>query len=87
MKIDTDQIQNLLEKSSSTQHSSANPLPNNDPDASLQVNFASFIDQAAQTTQTDTKAVQQAQKLLSSGQLETPENIRTAAENIAKFGI
>jgi hypothetical protein len=87
MKIDTNQVQELLEKLSSRQPNSAKPLTNNDADASLQANFSSFIDEASQPTQTDTKAVQQAQKLLLSGQLETLENIRAAAENIIKFGI
>ncbi|MHC4570556.1 MAG: hypothetical protein ACYS0C_00570 [Planctomycetota bacterium] len=87
MKIDTNQIQEILEKLSSRQPNSAKPLTNNDADASLQANFSSLIDEASQPTQTDTKAVQQAQKLLLSGQLETPENIRAAAENIIKFGI
>ena len=87
MKIDTNQIQNLLEHSSLSQPSSAKALPNNDADASLQVDFAPFIDQANQTPQADTEAVQQAQKLLLSGQLDSPENIREAAENITNFGI
>lgn len=86
-KIDTNQIQDLLGKSSPEQPSSANPLPNNDADASLQVNYASFINEATQIPQTDTKAVQRAQELLFSGQLESPESIREAAENIITFGI
>ena len=88
MEIDTNQIQNLLEQSSLSQPSSTNKiLPNNDADASLQVDFASLIDQANQTPQEDTEAVQQAQELLLSGQLESPENTRAAAENIVEFGI
>ena len=87
MKIDTNQIQDLLEKLSTRQLNSAKPLQNSDADVSLQVDYASFIKEATKTQQMDTKDIQRAQKLLSSGKLETPENIRAAAENITKFGI
>lgn len=86
-RIDNSQIQDLLGKSSSTQPNSAEALPNNDTDASLQVNYASFINQAMQIPQTDTDALRQARQLLLSGQLESPKNIRSAAENILDFGI
>ncbi len=87
MEIDTNQIQGFLEKPSLSQPGSAKALPNNDADASLQVDFASLIDQANQTPQEDTEAVQRAQELLLSGQLDSPENIQAAAENIINFGI
>ena len=86
-KIDTNQIQDFLGKPSSKQSDSNKALPNNGADVSLQVNYASFIDKAKQTPQTDTEAVQRAQELLLSGELESPENIRAAAENIIRFGI
>jgi len=86
-KIDTNQIQDFLGKPSSKQSDSTKALPNNGADVSLQVNYASFIDKAKQTPQTDTEAVQRAQELLLSGELESPENIRAAAENIIRFGI
>ena len=87
MKIDTSQIQDFFEKSSPTQPNSTRALPTNDDDVSLQVNFQTFVDEATQASQVDAKAVQQAQELLLSGQLESPENIEAAAENIIKFGI
>lgn len=86
-KIDNNQIQDLSEKLSSRQHNSAGTLSNIGEDVSVQVDYASLIDKAAQTPQTDTRDVQRAQELLLSGQLETPENIREAAEDIIKFGI
>jgi len=89
-KIDTNQIQDLLEKSSSRQSSSTRAVPNNDfgtPDVSFQVNYASLIDKAMQTPKTDSRTVQRARELLLSGQLECPENICEAAENIITFGI
>ena len=87
MKIDTNQIQELLQKPSLSQPGSTKALPNNSADASLQVDFASLIDQANQTPQEDTEAVQRAQELLLSGQLDSPENIQAAAENIINLGI
>ena len=86
-KIDTNQIPDILGKSSSKQPDSAKTPTNDGVDASLQVNYASLIEKAKQTSQTDSKAVQLAQELLLSGQLESPENIRAAAEDIVKFSI
>ncbi len=85
--VNTNQTQNLLENSSPSQPNSAKTVPDNELDASLQVDYASLIDKASQIQQTDTNAVQQAKELLSSGQLESPQNFQEAAENIIKFGI
>lgn len=62
-------------------------IPTQDADVSIQVNYASLIDKAMQAPQDDAQRVQQARELFLSGQLETPENIREAAENIVKYGI
>lgn len=87
-KIDANQIPDILEKSPSKQPDSAKTTPpNNGVDASLQVNYASLIEKANQASQTDSEAVQRAQELLLSGQLESPENTRAAAEDIIMFGI
>ncbi len=86
-KIDTSQIQDLSEKLTSKQPNPTGAAQNNNTDVSLQLNYASFIDEAMQAPQTDTNAVRQAQELLASGQLESPENIRAAAENIVDLGI
>ncbi|GAH68603.1 unnamed protein product [marine sediment metagenome] len=86
-KIDANQIGDILEKSSPKQPDSAKTPTNNGVDASLQVNYASLIEKAKQTLPTDSKAVQLAQELLLSGQLESPKNIRAAAKDIIKFGI
>lgn len=56
-----------------------------DPDATLQVNFADMVNQALQMTETD--AVEKARELLETNQLTSPENIRSAAENLISFGI
>jgi hypothetical protein len=86
-KIYTKQIQDFLEKSRSNRPNSAGITPNNDADVSLQVNYASFVNKAKQIPQKDTKAIQHAQKLLLTGQLDSPENARKAAEQIIEFGI
>ncbi len=86
-KIDANQIPDILEKSPSKQSDSVKTPTNDGVDASLQVNYASLIEKANQTSQTDSMAVQRAEELLLSGQLESPENIRAAAEDIIKFGI
>lgn len=87
MEIDADKIHDILTQPSATQPNSTRPTPDNDTDASLQVDFAAFIDKATQTPPADTEAVQHAQELLLSGDLDTLENCREAAENITKFGI
>jgi hypothetical protein len=76
-----------VEKLPAKQPNTSGPLPDNSTDASLQLDYASFIDQAMQTPQTDTDAIQRAQELLLSGRIESPENVRVTAENIVEFGI
>jgi hypothetical protein len=73
--------------SSSGQPNSARARPDKDADVSVQVNYASLIDKAMRSPQADTKLVQRARGLLLSGQLESSQNTRKAAENIIKFGI
>jgi len=58
-----------------------------DSDATLQVNFADMVNQALQAAETDADAVQKARELLQSNRLTTPENIRSAAEDMLTFGI
>ena len=86
-KLDTNQIHGFLEKSSSRQPNSTAALPDNNMSASIQVDYASFIDRAMQTPKTDSKAVERARGLLLSGQLESLKNIKRAAKNIITFGI
>lgn len=86
-KIDANQIRETLEKAAAQL-----PGPNTTPvntrtDASLQADFASLIENAAQPPQTDAQAVQRAGELLASGQLDTPQNIRAAAQEIVDYGI
>ena len=85
-KINYNQITDFLKQQAAG--TDATKIPVNNEDAQLQVNFDdSLSEMAKQTEQTDAEAVQNAQQLLASGQLESPENIQEAAENIVEFGI
>ncbi len=86
-KLNANQIQGFLEKSSSRQPNSAAALPDNDVDASVQVDYASFIDKAMQTQQTDSEAIERARGLLLSGELESMKYIKRVAKNIVTYGI
>ncbi|HIJ52529.1 MAG TPA: hypothetical protein HPP66_05170 [Planctomycetes bacterium] len=86
-KIPTNQIRDISEELSSRQPRSGGAVPNSDTDVSVQVNYASLIDQAMQASKADADAVGAARKLLLSGRLESPKNFRAAAKNIIKFGI
>lgn len=67
-------------------HADGGPRTTTDAtDATLQINFADMINQALQMTEMD--AVEKARELLQSNQLVSPENIRSAAENLLSFGI
>jgi hypothetical protein len=86
-KIDTSKFQEPLEKASNKQAGSPSPVPKDNTDVSIQVNFAPLIEQATQPIQIDTEVIQRAQMLLKSGQLLSPENIQEAAKNMVKYGI
>ena len=84
--VNANQIQDLFAKPSKV----TNPTetgPNNGADATLEVDYDSLIKEVTQIPQTDAQAVQQAKELLASGELENPQNIRQAAENIVDLGI
>ena len=85
-KIDNNQP--LIEPgSASGQANQPRTLPKSGDDVSVQVDYASLIEQAMQTPQDDALRIQQARALLLSGELESPRNIREAAENILNFGV
>jgi hypothetical protein len=86
-KINTNQVRELLEESSSRKPRSGGAVPNTGADVSVQVNYAALIDKAMQPSKTDADAVNAARKLLLSGRLESKQNFREAAKNIIKFSI
>jgi hypothetical protein len=73
--------------SSADQPNRTKSVANDKADATLQIDYARLIEQALQSRQTETDAVQKAKELLQSGQLDNPANIREAAANIIKFGV
>ena len=86
-RINNNKVHDILKESSSKLPELPKDSANNQVDALLQVNYNSLIETAKQLPQQDADAVQRARELLLSGELESPENIRKAAENIIKFGI
>jgi len=73
---------------------SSSGLPNpqgairgNDVDVSVQVDYASLVDKAIQSPETDDQRVRQARELLLSGKLDSIDIIKEAAENILKYGV
>ena len=69
------------------QPKSARAFADKDEDVSVHVNYASLIEKAVQQPEKDAKRIQEARELLESGQLESKERIKEAAENIYKYGI
>jgi len=86
-KIDNNQVPGILKESSSKQTDPSKVPASNEGDASLQVSYDSLIEQAKQIPPEDASTVQKARQLLLSGQLDNPDNIRAAAEDIVKRGI
>jgi hypothetical protein len=65
----------------------AKSRPANNLDATLQISYADLVEKAEQSPAADTERVQEARELLLSGELTSPENIRSAAQSILDFGI
>lgn len=86
-KINNNQVPGILKEPSSKQPDPSRVPACDEVDASLQVNYDSLIEQAKQIPPEDTDAVQKAQQLLASGQLDNPDNTRAAAEDIVERGI
>jgi hypothetical protein len=75
-----------VNSNSSAQVTSQNGTDNTQ-DASLQISFDSIMEQAKQIPVENESAVASAKALIASGQLDTPENILKAAQNMLKHGI
>lgn len=85
--INNNHITHIMGMNSTPQTTGTNQTAAGKPNATLQVNFANMVNQALQTGEADTNAVEKARELIQSGRLTTPENIRSAAESILDFGI
>ncbi|PKL50656.1 MAG: hypothetical protein CVV39_00970 [Planctomycetes bacterium HGW-Planctomycetes-1] len=86
-KIENNPASDILKEQSSRISETSKGSANNQTDASLQISSNSLVEKAKQVPTEDANAVQQARQLLLSGKLDTPENIRAAAESIVKFGV
>jgi hypothetical protein len=86
-KINNNQISDILNDSSARQAGQAKVSASNNEDALLQISYDALIEKANQAKPEEGDAVQRARQLLLSGELEKPENIRDAAENLLTFGI
>ena len=80
-------IQNFLPQISDKNQNRQTAQPAENADASLEVNYKSLIEKAVNSANNDREAVEKAKKMMLSGQLDSIENIREAAENIVGFGI
>ncbi|MBE0534918.1 MAG: hypothetical protein IH624_04550 [Phycisphaerae bacterium] len=56
-------------------------------DAALRVDYAAAIRKALQLSDEDTAVIEAARKAIEQDTLESPQNIRAAAENLLTFGI
>ena len=86
-RINNNQVPDIFKELSAKQPGPSGDPANKQVDASLQVTCESLIEKAQQIPPEDANAVQRARQILLSGQLDSPENIREAAENIVRFGI
>ena len=86
-KINNNQISDIRTDVSANQPNGRRGPAADVADATLQVRYGALVERAQQTPTDDAKAVERARQLLMSGELDNPENIRKAAENIVKFGV
>ena len=80
-------IQNFLPQISDKNQNRQTAQPAENADASLEVNYKSLIEKAVNSANNDREKIKKAKKMMLSGQLDSIENIREAAENIVGFGI
>lgn len=85
--INTSLLQGLQAKANQKKGPSGRSKNSAEPDATLQVRYAPLIAKAIMTPVADAEAIKAAQKMLAAGELDRPEIIREAAENLVDNGI
>ncbi len=85
--IDNRQMPIVSKDSSSLKSKPAGSDADSVQNASLEVSYAPLLEKAKAPQREDITAVERAKQLLKSGQLDSPENIRSAAKNMVEFGI
>ena len=86
-RVHNNQVSDILRDTSARQPNCPPSSAESKADASLQVSCEPLLERAQQTPVDDANALERARQLLMSGQLDSPENIRKAAENIIDFGV
>ncbi len=86
-KVSNNQIPEIYKDTASRQTPCTRTSGNNHADASLQVSYEALLEQAKEQSVNDANVVERARHMLMSGELDNPENIRKAAENLLKFGV
>jgi hypothetical protein len=85
--IDAHRTQDILQKPVSKKNRAGQTTDLPSPDASIKVGYGNLIADALQLAQAREGTVERARDLIASGQLDTPENIRSAATNMLQLGI
>lgn len=86
-KITNNQVSDVLNELAVKRTNGMQSGDDSQADASLHVSYESLLEQAGQERIEDAKIVERARQMLLSGELDQPENIRKAAENILECGI
>jgi hypothetical protein len=84
--INANTIQDILPKPTQRNGQGACPSTSAEGDATLQIQYAPLVAEAIRASESDVEAVQRAKELLASGQLDTVENIRQAAQDLLDYG-
>jgi flagellar hook-basal body complex protein FliE len=86
-RVNTSQLQDILANAAAKQARNTEAGQDRSTDASLQADYAALIKQASDACADDQIRLQKAKELLDTGQLETLDNVRQAAQDIAQFGV
>lgn len=86
-KINNEFSQNYADKINPHKPEGGKPGQKPSPDAVLNTDYAILYDKANKIPTEDTASLEKARQMFLSGQLDSPENIRSAAENIINLGL
>ena len=86
-RVNTSQLQDILANAAARQRRNTDQAQSRSADASLQADYAALIKEASNLDADDAERVAKAARLLQTGQLDSPQNIIEAAQNIADSGI
>ena len=85
--IDVHRIQDLLLKPVGKKHKTQESSGTSMPEVAFDAEYGDLIATALRFTPADEYSVERARELITTGQLDTPEAVRTAATNIIQSGI